>query len=164
MIGPIRTAILTCATALPAVLLPSVRAAETPAEPPRQENVEVVVYGGTPAGIMAAIAAARRGHRVALIDLNAHVGGMVSGGLVATDMGDRNTVGGLAGDLFHRIETFYADKYGPDSAQSTACRKGATFEPHVAEQVFEQMLREQPRITVWKRHRYRSVTIDSDRS
>ena len=41
---------------------------------------EVIVYGGTPAGVMAAIAAARLGHTVALIDINAHVGGVVSGG------------------------------------------------------------------------------------
>jgi hypothetical protein len=127
-------------------------------------SAEVIVYGGTPAGIMASVAAARQGHAVALVDLNAHVGGMVSGGLVATDMGDRKTVGGLADDFFRRIVKFYAEKYGADSQELKACRNGATFEPHVAEFIFEQMLKEQPRITVWKRHRYRAVTIDSDRS
>ena len=127
-------------------------------------SADVIVYGGTPAGIMAAIAAARQGHAVAFVDLNAHVGGMVSGGLMATDMGDRQTVGGLADDFFRRVVTFYSEKYGADSKELKACRKGATFEPHVAELVFEQMLAEQPRITVWKQHRYRAVTIDSDRS
>lgn len=139
---------------------------ETPAAG-RAENAvsaEVVVYGGTPAGIMAAIAAARQGHAVALVDQSAHGGGMVSGGLVATDMGDRKTVGGLADEFFQRIVKFYTEKYGADSQELKACRKGATFEPHVAELLFEQMLAEQPRITIWKRHRYRSVTIDSDRS
>src|SRR5947207_1836298 len=66
-------------------------------------QAEVIIYGGTPAGVMAAIAAARQGHGVALIDVNNHVGGMVSGGLVATDMGDRKTVGGLADDFFRRM-------------------------------------------------------------
>lgn len=127
-------------------------------------HAEVLVYGGTPAGIMAAIAAARHGHTVSLVELNAHVGGVVSGGLVASDMGDRKTVGGLADDFFKRIVKYYADKYGADSKELKACRNGSTFEPHVAELLFEQMIREQPRIRVWKKHRYRSVTIDSDRA
>ena len=76
---------------LPLFLLANAALAEPPIES------EVCVYGGTPAGVMAAVAAARQGHSVALVDINAHTGGMVSGGLVATDMGDRKTVGGLAG-------------------------------------------------------------------
>ncbi len=124
---------------------------------------DVIVYGGTPAGVMAAIAAARQGHTVALIDINAHVGGVVSGGLVSSDMGDRKTVGGLANDFFARIVKFYTGKYGADSTQLKACRKGAVFEPHVAEWVFEEMLKEQPGITIWRKHRYRSVTLDGPR-
>ena len=100
---------------------------------------------------MAAVAAARQGHTVALVDINNHVGGVVSGGLVATDMGDRKTVGGLADEFFKRIVKYYAEKYGADSKELKACRNGATFEPHVAELIFEQMLKEQPRITVWKK-------------
>ncbi|HEY6169808.1 MAG TPA: FAD-dependent oxidoreductase [Verrucomicrobiae bacterium] len=132
--------------------------AETPT------HAEVIVYGGTPAGVMAAVAAARHGHSVALIDINNHVGGVVSGGLVASDMGDRKTVGGLADDFFKRIVKFYSDKYGADSKEFKACRNGATFEPHVAELIFEQMLQEQPRITVWKNHRYHSVLPEADRA
>lgn len=132
------------------------------AEPP--ERADVVVYGGTPAGVMAAIAAARNGHTVALIDINSHVGGVVSGGLVATDIGDRKTVGGLADDFFTRIVKYYNETYGPDSKQLKACRNGVNFEPHVAELVFEQMLKEQaPRITIWRKHRYRSVSVEGER-
>lgn len=153
-----------------AVVLALFAGAETTmAQVPRKDeengsvNVEVVVYGGTPAGVMAAVAAARQGHTVALVDINAHVGGVVSGGLVSTDMGDRKTVGGLADDFFRRIVKYYSEKYGTDSTQLKACRNGAVFEPHVAEFVFEQMLKEQPRITVWRKHRYRSTALEGAR-
>ena len=124
---------------------------------------EVIVYGGTPAGVMAAVAAARHGHTVALIEINNHVGGMISGGLVNTDIGDRTTVGGLAKEFLQRAVQHYADKFGPDSPQFAACKNWRKFEPRVAELVFDQMLAEQPRITVWKRHRYRSVTVEGGR-
>ena len=54
------------------------------------EKVEVVVYGGTPGGVMAAVEAARHGHRVALINVSNHVGGVISGGLTNTDIGSRD--------------------------------------------------------------------------
>lgn len=124
------------------------------------KDADVIVYGGTPAGISAAIAAARQGHDVALIDINAHVGGMVSGGLVDTDIGDRSTVGGLADDFLRRIANHYRTTYGADSKQFETCRDGLKYEPHVAQATFEAMLKEHPRIRVWMRHRYRSVTLD----
>ncbi|WAC18553.1 FAD-dependent oxidoreductase [Luteolibacter sp. SL250] len=124
------------------------------------ESADVVVYGGTPAGISAAIAAARQGHDVALIDINAHVGGMVSGGLVDTDIGDRATVGGLADDFLKRVTKHYLDTYGADSKQVATCHDGLKFEPHIAQATFEAMLKEQPKIRIWRQHRYRSVTQD----
>src|SRR5213083_2741735 len=106
------------------VLCLLVAAIASPASGQEEVRREVIVYGGTPAGIMAAIAAARHGHTVALVDLNNHVGGVVSGGLVSTDIGDRKTVGGLADDFFLRIIKFYGDNYGPDSKQLKACHNG----------------------------------------
>lgn len=127
------------------------------------ESADVVVYGGTPAGVMAAVAVARHGHTVALVDINHHVGGVVSGGLVASDMGDRETIGGLANEFFTRILKYYTGKYGAGSPEVKACRNGATFEPHVAEFIFDQMLAEN-HVKVWKAHRYRSVTLEGDRN
>ena len=134
------------------------------AEAPPAEKAEVIVYGGTPAGVMAAVAAAKHGHTVALVDINAHIGGVVSGGLVASDMGDTATLGGLSKEFFTRIVKHYTDKYGADSKECKACRNGATFEPHVAELIFEQMIREQPGIKVWRSCRYRSVQPEFDRA
>ena len=128
------------------------------------QKAEVIVYGGTPAGVMAAVAAARHGHTVALVDINAHVGGVISGGLVASDMGDRETIGGLSKEFFTRIVKYYTNRYGADSKEFKACRNGATFEPHVAELIFEQMLKEQPGIKVWRNCRYLSVLPEFGRA
>jgi len=152
----IRTVSLLAALALAAV---SARADVSPVP----VHADVVVCGGTPSGVMAAVAAARHGHSVALLDLNAHVGGVVSGGLVDTDMGDRATVGGLADDFFKRIVKYYRDMYGADSEQFTRCRNGVKFEPHVAEAVFDQMLAEQATVKVWKRHRLQTVKVEKGR-
>lgn len=57
---------------------------------------EVAVYGGTPAGVTAAIQAARLGKKVVLLSFNRHVGGLTSGGLTATDIGNRAAIGGMA--------------------------------------------------------------------
>ena len=43
-----------------------------------QDKFDIVIYGATPAGIASAVAAARMGRSVALIDTHAHIGGMVS--------------------------------------------------------------------------------------
>jgi len=126
-------------------------------------TADVVVYGGTPAGIMAAIAAARHGQTVALVELNAHVGGMTSGGLTNTDIGQRSTVGGLAEEFLVRVVKYYSDTYGPESLQYLSCKNGRKYEPRIAELTFETMLKEQKGITVWKRHRFNSVTIDGGR-
>jgi len=134
------------------------------ADVPPTEKAEVIVYGGTPAGVMAAIAAAKHGHTVALVDINAHIGGVVSGGLVASDMGDIATHGGLSKEFFTRIVKYYTDKYGADSKEFKACRNGATFEPHVAELIFEQTIKEQPGIKVWRSCRYRGVLPEFGRT
>jgi ribulose 1,5-bisphosphate synthetase/thiazole synthase len=52
------------------------------------QKFDFVVYGGTAAGVTAAVAAARNGLRVALVAPERHLGGMVTGGLSATDFGD----------------------------------------------------------------------------
>jgi hypothetical protein len=118
---------------------PQEQSGSLPAAP---RTAEVVVYGGTASGVIAAVAAARAGKQVLLVEPGRHVGGMVSGGLGATDAGNRATIGGYAREFFRRIRAFYERRYGADSPQVNACQDGFLFEPHVAEEVFRQMLAE----------------------
>src|SRR5262245_55995986 len=99
-------------------------------------RVDVVVYGGTASGVIAAVAVAREGKSVSLIEPGRHVGGMVSSGLGATDFGNRAAIGGYAREFFDRIREYYITKYGAPSPQVKDCSGGFHFEPHVAEQVF----------------------------
>jgi hypothetical protein len=89
---------------------------------------DVVVYGGTPAGVAAAVAAADAGARVTLLAEGATVGGTMSNGISASDIGTPGAVQGIAKDFFARIRKHYGDP------------KTWRFEPRVAEQVFREML------------------------
>jgi hypothetical protein len=105
-------------------------------------RADVVVYGATASGAVAAVAAAREGKSVLLLEPGQHVGGMVSGGLGATDTGNRAAIGGYSREFFDRVRTHYVKKYGPTSPQVKDCSDGFRFEPHVATRTFRAMLRE----------------------
>lgn len=68
-----------------------------------RQEAEVIVYGGTSAGSIAAIQSARLGRKTLLISFNQHVGGLTSGGLTASDLGDSKTIGGLALEYYQRL-------------------------------------------------------------
>ncbi len=57
-------------------------------------SCDVAVYGATPGGIAAAVAAARLGRQVVLLAHEDHIGGIVSNGLTNADIGKRQAVGG----------------------------------------------------------------------
>jgi hypothetical protein len=105
-------------------------------------RVDVVVYGGTAGGVIGAVAAAREGKTVLLLEPGKHVGGMVSGGLGATDYGNRAAIGGYSREFFDRVRAYYVKKYGTGSPQVKDCSDGFRFEPHVAELIFKEMLKE----------------------
>ena len=89
-------------------------------------DFDVLVYGSTPAGVLAADAAAGEGARVALLDPRGVVGGAISGGLCETDVGTTPAViGGRARIFFEEAAAHYG-KTG----------QLYVFEPHVAESIF----------------------------
>ena len=85
-----------------------------------------------------------------------HLGGLTSGGLGWTDSGNKNAIGGISREFYHRVWKHYQEpdawkweqqaKFGNrnQSPPGKAGRGAAmwVFEPHVAEQIFEEMVAE----------------------
>jgi hypothetical protein len=117
---------------------------------------DLVVYGGTSAGVIAAVQAKKMGRTVVLVGPDVHLGGLSSGGLGFTDTGNKAVIGGLSRDFYHRVWKHYQDpgtwkwqkreEYG-NKGQGTPAMDGEhrtmwIFEPRVAERVFEGLVKE----------------------
>lgn len=111
-------------------------------------STDLLILAATPAGIAAAVAAARRGRTVRLLERTAHLGGLPANGLGATDIQTRGATGGFFLEFVRAIRAHYAARYGEDSPQVRACSNGYNFEPAVAEQVLEELLAAAPGVTV----------------
>lgn len=121
---------------------------------------DVCVYGGTSGGAIAAVAAARRGSRVVLIEPGRRLGGMSSGGLGMTDNGATSTISGVTREFYQRIYRFYRDPanwrhqrredfvstlpsiWGVDGTRMENLETQFIFEPRAAERVFTDLVRE----------------------
>ena len=152
--------------------LPSLEAAEV-------IEADVCIYGGTAGGVAAAVQAARMGKTAVIAEFGNHLGGLTSGGLGATDIGNKAAIGGIAREFYHRIALHYAksnawrfeqrEEYfasrGGRSAFSELSGPDATmwtFEPHVAEDIFFQMLNE-AKVAVYFQQRLASVKKEGGR-
>ncbi len=106
----------------------------------KQNTYDVVIVGGTPGGIMTAIAAARMGQTALVLERTSHIGGLPANGLGATDIATRGATTGLFLEFVNNIKEKYADKYGADSQQVKDCSDGYHFEPGMAQEVFDEMI------------------------
>lgn len=119
-------------------------------------RAEVVIYGGTSAAVTAAVQARRMDKSVIVVCPEKHLGGMSSGGLGFTDMGDKSVIGGLAREFYHRLWQYYQqpeawrwqkqEEFGNRGQGAPAIDQDKrtlwVFEPQVAEQVFEDLVAE----------------------
>ena len=108
-------------------------------------TADVIVYGSTPGGFCAAIAAAREGSSVILLEPTAHIGGMNTGGLSFSDSNQmyRETLMGLFHEWHLRIQQDYESRgitlpYDVNVKDQSSW----SYEPHVAMQITTQMLAE----------------------
>lgn len=115
---------------------------------------DIVIYGGTSAGLMAAAQAQRLGKTAIVVEPGTHIGGLTTGGLGWTDIGNKAAIGGLARDFYRRIkkkydepgrwvqeskEDYFTRRRSPNSMNEDAMW---TFEPKVASEVFRDIIAE----------------------
>ena len=128
-------------------------------------DADVIVYGATPGGFCAAIAAAREGASVILLEPTAHVGGVNTGGLCFSDSNQtvRSTVLGLFEEWHARVEKDYQQRgVALPYKVSEKDHKHWTYEPHVAAKITKEML-DEAGVKVLTKRVLRSVTKDGVR-
>jgi hypothetical protein len=119
-------------------------------------QADLIIYGGTSAAITAAVQAKKMGKSVIVVSPDHHLGGLSAGGLGFTDTGNKAVIGGLAREFYHRLYLHYEqdtawkwqkrEEYG-NKGQGTPAIDGENrtmwiFEPHAAERMFEDWVRE----------------------
>src|ERR1017187_5627074 len=88
---------------------------------PARIETDVCVYGGTSAGVAAAVQGARMGKRCVLVSPDKRLGGLTSNGLGWTDVGAANAIGGIAREFYHRIYLYYTDRKSTRLNSSHRC-------------------------------------------
>jgi hypothetical protein len=117
------------------------------------QSYDIVIYGGTSAGVIAAVQAARMNQSAVLIESGSHLGGLTSGGLGQTDIGNKKAIGGLSREFYQRVYRHYSKEDAWIYQKRKEFRFGAKdwdeekawwqFEPHVAESIFVEMISEE---------------------
>ncbi|NUQ30147.1 MAG: FAD-dependent oxidoreductase [Acidobacteriaceae bacterium] len=97
--------------------------------------LDLVVYGGTASGVMTAYAAAKEGLHVVLLEPGTHLGGMVTGGLSATDVAHYQIIGGYAREFYRQAGAHYG-------VHTLNKHDDWLSEPKVGEAIFEQWLKQ----------------------
>ncbi|MFV0420206.1 MAG: FAD-dependent oxidoreductase [Dysgonomonas sp.] len=108
------------------------------------KEVDICIYGGTSAGVIAAYTAKMMGKSVLLIEPRKNIGGMISGGLGYTDIGNKYVVTGLSRDFYRRLGSHYGKL------------EQWIFEPSVAESIFNEYI-DRANVEVWYGNRLNNV-------
>lgn len=120
----------------------------------RDLEFDIVIYGGTSGGVAAAVQAKRMGKTVALIEPTRRLGGLTTGGLGQTDIGNKMVIGGVSREFYQRVHWYYADPTAWNWQKRSDYRDGGqtrtrpdeqamwTFEPSAALEVMNDLVRE----------------------
>tara|TARA_R110001592_G_scaffold38832_5_gene127911 strand:+ start:7279 stop:8922 length:1644 start_codon:yes stop_codon:yes gene_type:complete len=116
------------------------------------KKYDIVIYGGTSAGVSAAIQSSRMGKSVVLIEPTNRIGGLTTGGLGQTDIGNKQAIGGISREFYENIKKYYDDPENwkwekrsdyKDGGQTRTEEGEATmwtFEPSAALAVYKSMM------------------------
>ena len=119
-----------------------------------KQSYEIVIYGGTSAGITAAIQAARMNNTVLIIEPSNRLGGQTTGGLGQTDIGNKHAIGGISKEFYQNIKKYYSnsdnwnwqkksDYHGSSHSHKPNHEDTMwTFEPSAALKVYLDMLKD----------------------
>lgn len=119
----------------------------------QNKKYDLVIYGGTSAGIAAAIEASRTGKTVVVIEPSGRIGGLTTGGLGQTDIGKKEAIGGIAREFYQNIRQYYNKPENWKWQKPAEYKDGGqtrteeheptmwTFEPSAALTVFHEMLK-----------------------
>ncbi len=132
--------------------------------PIHAEEYGVLIYGATPGGIAAALAAAEDGDSVLLVEPTGQIGGLMTNGLTHADFRTFEGITGFYRKFSALVEAHYRETYGADSPQVKESFRGTQAEPKVHLALFQKLLAAQPKITVktrWVLDRVKSSS-DSD--
>ncbi len=127
---------------------------------------DIVIYGGTSGGVASAIQAARMGKTAVIVEPTQFLGGLTTGGLGATDIGNKRAIGGISREFYGKIWEHYQKpgSWKQQKRDDYINRKAGvndpnektmwTFEPHVATKVYDEMLAQvKDKVTVVKGER-----------
>ncbi|MCM4165559.1 MULTISPECIES: FAD-dependent oxidoreductase [unclassified Arenibacter] len=118
----------------------------------QSKKYDIVIYGGTSAGVAAALQSSRMGKSVVLIEPTNRIGGLTTGGLGQTDIGNKQAIGGISREFYENIKKYYDDpknwKWEKNSEYmdggQTRTEEGEatmwTFEPSAALAVYKAMM------------------------
>ena len=148
---------------LPVLLCAAAAFAQAP-----DRRFDVVVAGGSSGGVGAALGAGRMGARVALVEDTPVLGGMLANGISNIDTFSYESLSGAFDEFRAGVLRYYAPRLAIDpifrapenrpihmdgrSRQSNTARLGGRWEPHAADQVFKEMVRQVPSIEVFYNH------------
>ncbi len=130
----------------------------------QQNNYDVVIYGATSSGIAASIQAKRMHKTVVLIEPGNRVGGLTTGGLGQTDIGNKAAIGGIAREFYRGIRKYYDNPQNWKWQNRSEYRSGGqtinekhedcmwTFEPSAALKVYQSMLEDNGINLIYNEH------------
>lgn len=139
----------------------------------KQHEYDIVIYGGTSAGVAAAIQSSRMGKTVLLIEPTSRPGGLTTGGLGATDIGNKQVIGGISREFYQNIKAYYDDPQNWKWQKPEEYREGRnagkedamwTFEPSAALNVFKTMMAAEKIEVVYQQRLNRNNGVKKERT